>query len=217
MTIETIKHRYLILKREIQTKYWPYTVQYIENNSPLKLFIRALFIGLLLSIPWQCSRLVFNSFFSKPSENSIEINSTLTLPKFDDGSVTNMPNPRARRPLPVQIETEPVATDESSQVQETESSSPITQADQDAKILIQTAPEYPAASLRKHESGTVLIQVNLDSEGAIKDVFVKQSSNHKALDRAAQKAVSKWKFSPKISNGETVQSELLIPIEYKPE
>lgn len=217
MSIEPLKHHYLKLKKTIQTQYWPSTVHYLESNSPLKLFTRAILLGLLLSIPWQCSRLIFNDFSAQSPEKINEINSTLSLPNFDDGSVTNMPNPKARRPSPVPIDVAPEVAEQASQIEVLESTSVNTQTEQEAKILAQTAPEYPASALRKQESGTVLVRVVIDAKGKVKDTSVEQSSNYRTLDRAARKAVSKWKFSPKIQNGIPVQSELLIPIEYKSE
>ena len=217
MTIDTLKHRYLKIQEAIRTKYWPRAVHYLETKSPIKLFLRALLIGLLLSIPWQCTRLFFTDYMSEAPVSTSEINSNLSLPKFGNDSITNMPNPKARRPIPEQIESIPSIVDQPSQIEIIESSNTNTIADQEARILKQTTPDYPASSLRKHESGTVLIQVIIDANGEVKDTSVKQSSNYRSLDRAARKAVAKWKFSPRILNGQAVESELLIPIEYKSE
>jgi TonB family protein len=217
MIIETLKHRYKKIHTAFQSRYWPSTVHYLESKSPARLFIKALMIGLILSVPWQCSRIILNNYISETPEKTNENNSTLSLPDFSDGSVTNMPNPKARRPIPVPIEIAPQALEEQSQFGDISSSNSITQSDQDAKVLIQTAPEYPASSLRKRESGIVLLKVTIDANGTVIDADIEKSSNYRTLDRAARKSVAKWKFSPKIENGVAVPSQLLIPIEYKSE
>jgi TonB family protein len=217
MIIETLKHRYKKLHSAIQSRYWPSTVHYLESKSPGKLFIKALIVGLILSVPWQCSRLILNNYMTEKPEKNNETNSALSLPDFSDGSVTNMPNPKARRPIPVTVETAPQYPMEQSNIGELSSSNANTQTDQDAKVLSQTAPEYPASSLRKRESGIVLLKVTIDANGSVKDADIEKSSNYRTLDRAARKSVTKWKFSPKIENGVAVSSQLLIPIEYKSE
>lgn len=217
MIIDTLKHRYNKLHTAIQSRYWPSTVHYFENESPSRLFIKALLIGLILSVPWQCSRIILNKIYSETPEKTNEIKSTLSLPDFNDGSVTNMPNPKARRPISAPIETAPYPPQEQNLIGETTSSNANMLANQDAKILLQSAPEYPASSLRKRESGIVLLKVTIDDKGTVINADIEKSSNYRTLDRAARKSVTKWKFSPKIENGVAVSSQLLIPIEYKSE
>lgn len=216
MNIDSLKQRLLEFIADIQNRYWPSAVHYIENNSPSKLFVRALLIGLILSIPWQCSRLLFNkSVTDDPEKKQVESTSFM-LPNFNSGSVTNMPNPKARRPAPAPITTN-TAPEEPTQTEIVPTNNPKVESDKDAMIVSQTPPEYPSSALRKQESGTVVVRVTIDANGEVKDTAIETSSTSRTLDRAARKSVSKWKFSPKIENGVAVTSDLLIPVEYKSE
>ena len=75
-------------------------------------------------------------------------------------------------------------------------------------------PDYPPEALRRGESGTVLVQVEVDTAGRPADVSVVQSSRSRALDRAAVRAVQRWEFSPALRAGQPVASKVLIPIEF---
>ncbi len=159
----------------------------------------------------------FNASNADDPENIQEKTTSVILPNFDSGSVTNMPNPKARRSVPTPVTTTNIAAEDSAQIEDNSSISSNTPSDQEAKILMQTAPEYPSSALRKNESGTVLLRVTIDEKGEVQDTSIETSSSSRILDRAARKSVSKWKFSPKIENGIAVTSDLLIPIEYKSE
>lgn len=75
-------------------------------------------------------------------------------------------------------------------------------------------PEYPVQALRRGETGTVLLQVEVDADGHPTRVQVVQSSRSRALDRAAANAVERWEFSPALRNGQAVASRVLVPVEF---
>jgi protein TonB len=77
------------------------------------------------------------------------------------------------------------------------------------------APDYPAASLRRGESGTVLIRVMVGIDGRPDDVDVANSSGSRRLDRAAVRAVRRWRFHPARSNGQPIEASVNVPIEFK--
>lgn len=77
-------------------------------------------------------------------------------------------------------------------------------------------PEYPAAALRRGDSGTVVVQVEVGIDGQPLDVKVIQRSGSRELDRAAQEAVRGWRFQPAQSNGQAMQGSLEIPFDFKP-
>ncbi len=78
------------------------------------------------------------------------------------------------------------------------------------------APDYPAAALRRGESGTVVVRVDVDANGVPLDVRLVQRSGSRDLDRAAQEAVRNWRFQPAQSNGQPMQGSLEIPFDFKP-
>jgi protein TonB len=67
-------------------------------------------------------------------------------------------------------------------------------------------PEYPPASARAEETGTVTLRFLIDTDGhAIKSDVVR-SSGHKRLDEAARAALSLCKFKPGTLDGKPVQT-----------
>ena len=83
-----------------------------------------------------------------------------------------------------------------------------------ARPIRSPRPDYPRRSLRRGESGTVLLQVQVDASGRPVSVDVVQSSRSSGLDRAAVQAVERWEFSPALRAGQPVASKVLIPIEF---
>ncbi|KRG62936.1 energy transducer TonB [Stenotrophomonas humi] len=78
------------------------------------------------------------------------------------------------------------------------------------------APDYPPAALRRGDSGTVVVQVEVDAKGLPLDAKVIQRSGSRDLDRAALDAVRGWRFQPAQSNGQPMQGTLEIPFDFKP-
>jgi protein TonB len=68
-----------------------------------------------------------------------------------------------------------------------------------------TKPEYPAASRREGEAGTVQLDVYVLETGKVGDVRIKKSSGFERLDDAAVKEVKRsWRFVPGTENGKPV-------------
>lgn len=78
-------------------------------------------------------------------------------------------------------------------------------------------PEYPAAALRRGESGSVVVRVDVDATGYPNNVTVIQRSGSRDLDRAAMDAVRRWRFSPAVSNGQPVPGSIEVPFDFKPQ
>jgi TonB family protein len=57
-------------------------------------------------------------------------------------------------------------------------------------------PEYPRIARRRGYEGIVLLSVKVLDNGDVDEVTIKKSSGRSILDRAALKAVRKWKFEP---------------------
>jgi protein TonB len=67
-------------------------------------------------------------------------------------------------------------------------------------------PEYPPASLRAEETGTVTLKFLIDTDGRAIKSEVERSSGHKRLDEAARAALSLCKFRPGTVDGKPQQS-----------
>jgi periplasmic protein TonB len=78
------------------------------------------------------------------------------------------------------------------------------------------APNYPIASLRNGEEGTVLLLVKVDATGKPIDVTLKKSSGYRELDKNAMKHVlATWRFHPAMHQGLPIPALALVPVNYK--
>lgn len=58
-------------------------------------------------------------------------------------------------------------------------------------------PDYPAAALRRGESGTVTVRLSVEPSGTVRDVRVAGSSGWRSLDEAATDTIRRrWAFPP---------------------
>ncbi|MEN8220720.1 MAG: energy transducer TonB [Pseudomonadota bacterium] len=76
-------------------------------------------------------------------------------------------------------------------------------------------PPYPRISRRRGEEGKVSLRVKVTKNGRAASVQLKKSSGSRRLDKAARKAVSKWRFVPAKKNGKTVTGWVIVPIVFK--
>lgn len=79
------------------------------------------------------------------------------------------------------------------------------------------APRYPSRALRRGDSGTVRVRVEVGPDGRPSQVSVAQPSGSRDLDRAAVEAVRRWRFHPARRNGEPVPGTVIVPISFSPE
>jgi protein TonB len=75
-------------------------------------------------------------------------------------------------------------------------------------------PTYPPAALRRGDTGTVIVRIQVDAEGLPGGVTVVQRSGSRELDRAAMDAVRSWRFQPAIEGGEPIAGSVDIPVEF---
>ena len=75
-------------------------------------------------------------------------------------------------------------------------------------------PSYPSLARKRGWQGTVLLEVDVQSDGKVKSIQIKKSSSYKLLDREALDAVRKWRFSPGLKSGEPVPMKVIVPIHF---
>ncbi|MEK6624231.1 MAG: energy transducer TonB, partial [Bdellovibrionota bacterium] len=63
--------------------------------------------------------------------------------------------------------------------------------------------------------GTVLLRAEILAQGYCQRVYVKHSSGHDMLDRAAVEAVRRWRFVPARRGNLPVSATVEIPITFK--
>ncbi|WP_374013846.1 energy transducer TonB [Pseudoxanthomonas koreensis] len=80
----------------------------------------------------------------------------------------------------------------------------------------QPPPRYPAGALRRGESGTVVVQVDVETDGRPASLRIQSPSGSRELDRAAVEAVARWRFEPaRDAAGQPVQGSLSVPVDFR--
>lgn len=74
-------------------------------------------------------------------------------------------------------------------------------------------PEYPETLRRDGVTGTVVVKIQIGSDGKVSAAEVVKSNQHK-LEIFAARAVKKWVFKPATRDGVNVESSLVIPIQF---
>ena len=61
-------------------------------------------------------------------------------------------------------------------------------------------PEYPERALRFRREGVVELEFTIAVDGSVQDIRVVRSEPEGLFDRAAKKALSKWRYAPQLVN-----------------
>jgi protein TonB len=75
------------------------------------------------------------------------------------------------------------------------------------------APSYPPNALRMHVEGTVELLATISGEGNI--THIKLVSGNPQLAEAASNAVKQWKYKPYLLNGEPVEIQTQVTVNFK--
>jgi len=78
------------------------------------------------------------------------------------------------------------------------------QDDSDLVPLVRTIPEYPPEALAAGREGVVNLEFTIDTDGATKDIVVVDSSSPE-FEAFAVAALSTWRYSPLLENGQPVE------------
>ncbi len=76
-------------------------------------------------------------------------------------------------------------------------------------------PEYPPASLRAQEAGTVSLAFLVGTDGAVLESRIDKSTGYRRLDEAARRALGRCKFRPAYSDGKPQQAWAHIEYEWR--
>ncbi len=70
--------------------------------------------------------------------------------------------------------------------------------------LVRFPPEYPMSAMTSRIEGYVLLRFTVTETGAVAEPEVLRSEPSNVFDRAAMRAVLRWKYQPQLANGEPV-------------
>ena len=79
------------------------------------------------------------------------------------------------------------------------------QGDSDSVPVVRVEPQYPLRAEERGIEGWVELEFTISAQGTVKDARVLRSKPKGVFDRAALRAVKKWKYNPKIEDGVAVE------------
>jgi len=74
-------------------------------------------------------------------------------------------------------------------------------------------PEYPTVAQIAKVEGTVIVDSTISRDGCVIDARIVRSV-HVALDYAALRAVSQWRFTPTLLNGQPVEVQMTVTVNF---
>jgi periplasmic protein TonB len=78
--------------------------------------------------------------------------------------------------------------------------------DSEAIPVFTLPPEYPRVALISGDEGWVELSFTINSDGTVSDPTVVDSKPKRLFDKAALKAIKRWKFKPKMVDGKPVST-----------
>ncbi|MEW6989254.1 energy transducer TonB [Colwelliaceae bacterium 6441] len=66
-------------------------------------------------------------------------------------------------------------------------------------------PEYPIDAARSNREGWSKLSFVIEKDGSVSNVLVTETSGSKDFDKAAKRAVLKWKYQPALEDGKPIQ------------
>ena len=88
------------------------------------------------------------------------------------------------------------------------------EGEEEAVVLFKSTPAYPRKAVKRRQEGWVKIAFTITSEGTVVDPKVVASKPRRVFDRAALKAIRKWRFKPKTRDGSPVSRRAVQVIEF---
>ena len=77
--------------------------------------------------------------------------------------------------------------------------------DSDIVPLVRIQPTYPPREAARGVEGWVVLQYDITATGAVTNVAVVESEPGTAFDSAAADAVARWRYNPRVVNGQAVE------------
>lgn len=82
------------------------------------------------------------------------------------------------------------------------------------ELIRRVNPQYPQQALRNGIQGWVELEFTITAEGDVTNVRVVNAQPRRAFEREAIRALSQWKFRPRIVNGRPVESNARQRLEF---
>jgi len=86
---------------------------------------------------------------------------------------------------------------------------------QAAKLISQVKPDYPEEAQKRGIEGTVVLHAVIGTSGQILSLTPLITDNDRAFTKAAMDAVSQWRYTPTLLNGEPVEVVTTITVGFR--
>jgi protein TonB len=81
--------------------------------------------------------------------------------------------------------------------------------------IVRIEPQYPREALLKGIEGWVRVRFTILEDGTVDDPIVVEAEPRRLFNRAAIRAILRWKFKPRIVDGQAVRREAEQVIDFK--
>lgn len=81
--------------------------------------------------------------------------------------------------------------------------------------LVRIPPRYPMRAQSRRIEGWVKVEFTITTTGTVKNAKVVESQPSNVFNRAALKAIARWKFKPKIIDGAAIEQRALQVLQFK--
>lgn len=81
--------------------------------------------------------------------------------------------------------------------------------------LVRIPPRYPMRAANRRIEGWVKVEFTITKEGTVKDPTVVASQPNNVFNRAAIKAIRRWKFKAKVINNEAFEQRAVQTLQFK--
>ncbi len=89
------------------------------------------------------------------------------------------------------------------------------QENSEVVALLKVEPDYPRKAARQGIEGWVKLAFTVLEDGSVSDIKVLDASPKRIFDKAAKRAIIRWKFKPRVVNGHAVKQQAVQIIEFK--
>lgn len=90
--------------------------------------------------------------------------------------------------------------------------------DGDAQPIVRIEPKYPMQAQRNGTEGWVRLSFSINELGGVEDIKIIEAQPKRVFNRAAKRALKRWKYKPKVVDGKALkQTGLTVQLDFSME